>query len=302
MNKLQCELCGSVDIVKTGDALFQCQHCGCKYTLEEAKKILFGEVTFKAQDFEIVGGRLVKYHGASTVVDIPDTVQVIGKEAFRECSGITAVTIPNSVKRIEALAFYGCSSLTEITIPDSTQFIGNRAFENCSSLQSVVFSDSVTELEAPHFDLWEGFNNCTQLHSVRLSKNLKHIPKYFFHNCPNIKELVIPEGVESIGEESFTECGLEKVTLPYSLKSIHHTAFGQYNDRCKHLTSVEGNRKLFFESVLSSMDYISPYDLPVVVQNKQEHFMENNRCRYCGGSFKGAFTKVCSKCGKKKDY
>ena len=71
MNKLQCELCGSVDIVKIGDDMFQCQHCGCKYTAAEAKKILFGEVTFKAQDFEIVGGKLVKYNGVNVEVDIP---------------------------------------------------------------------------------------------------------------------------------------------------------------------------------------------------------------------------------------
>lgn len=40
MQKLQCELCGSVDIVRTDDGFFQCQHCGCKYTLEQAKALL----------------------------------------------------------------------------------------------------------------------------------------------------------------------------------------------------------------------------------------------------------------------
>ena len=40
MQKLQCELCGSVDIVRTDDGFFQCQHCGCKYTLEQAKSLL----------------------------------------------------------------------------------------------------------------------------------------------------------------------------------------------------------------------------------------------------------------------
>lgn len=27
-----------------------------------------------------------------------------------------------------------------------------------------------------------------------------------------------------------------------------------------------------------------------------------NKCRHCGGSFKGIFSKVCSKCGNPKDY
>lgn len=40
MKKLICELCGSVELVKE-DGLFVCQSCGCKYTVEEAKKIMF---------------------------------------------------------------------------------------------------------------------------------------------------------------------------------------------------------------------------------------------------------------------
>ena len=40
MKKLQCELCGSLDILKTADDLFQCQCCGCKYTLAQAKSLL----------------------------------------------------------------------------------------------------------------------------------------------------------------------------------------------------------------------------------------------------------------------
>lgn len=39
MKALKCELCGSNDVVKQ-DGLFVCQHCGTKYSLEEAKKMM----------------------------------------------------------------------------------------------------------------------------------------------------------------------------------------------------------------------------------------------------------------------
>ena len=39
MNAITCELCGSNDVVKQGD-YFVCQHCGTKYSLEDAKKLL----------------------------------------------------------------------------------------------------------------------------------------------------------------------------------------------------------------------------------------------------------------------
>ena len=39
MKRLVCELCGGVDLVKSGD-FFVCQSCGVKYTKDVARKIL----------------------------------------------------------------------------------------------------------------------------------------------------------------------------------------------------------------------------------------------------------------------
>ena len=39
MKRLTCEMCGSTDLVKE-NGLFVCQSCGCKYSVEEAKKLM----------------------------------------------------------------------------------------------------------------------------------------------------------------------------------------------------------------------------------------------------------------------
>ena len=39
MKRLTCEMCGSQDLIKK-DGVFECQSCGCKYTVEEAKKLM----------------------------------------------------------------------------------------------------------------------------------------------------------------------------------------------------------------------------------------------------------------------
>lgn len=39
MKQLTCEMCGGTDLVKDG-GVFICQTCGCKYTVEEAKKMM----------------------------------------------------------------------------------------------------------------------------------------------------------------------------------------------------------------------------------------------------------------------
>ena len=39
MKQLTCEMCGSTDLIKQ-DGFFVCQTCGCKYSVEEAKKMI----------------------------------------------------------------------------------------------------------------------------------------------------------------------------------------------------------------------------------------------------------------------
>ena len=39
MKQLVCEMCGSTDLVKDG-GVFVCQSCGCKYSVEEARKMM----------------------------------------------------------------------------------------------------------------------------------------------------------------------------------------------------------------------------------------------------------------------
>ena len=39
MKQLTCEMCGSTDLIKQ-EGLFVCQSCGCKYSVDEAKKMM----------------------------------------------------------------------------------------------------------------------------------------------------------------------------------------------------------------------------------------------------------------------
>ncbi len=46
MKQFVCEMCGGKDLIKDG-GVFVCQSCGCKYSSEEAKKMLVGNVEIK---------------------------------------------------------------------------------------------------------------------------------------------------------------------------------------------------------------------------------------------------------------
>ncbi len=130
------------------------------------------------------------------------------------------MVIPGSVTSIGSLAFYGCSGLTSVTIPVSVTSIGGGAFYECSGLTSVHISD----LEA-----W-----CKIAFNNNLSNPLR-FAQHLFLNGEEIKDLVIPISVKSIGNYSFYGCsGLTSVTIPGSVTSIGNHAF----DGCSGLTSV----------------------------------------------------------------
>ena len=58
------------------------------------------------------------------------------------------------------------------------------------------------------------------LESIELPRTLKRILHSAFKKCKNLKNIILPEGLEYINEYSFYESALENVTLPSTLKAI----------------------------------------------------------------------------------
>lgn len=200
-------------------------------------------------------------------VTIPNSVTTIGDNAFAYCDNLESLTIGNSVTRIGESAFYYCEKLTSVTIPNSVTVIGEAAFYNCSKLESVSIPNSVTEIEG-----W-AFEYCRSLKSVSIPGSVTSIGNSAFYGCSGLEkaefasiesmcaiefdreysnplycahhlyiggkevtELVIPDGVETIGSYTFYNCtNLTSVSIPGSVTNIYYSAFGN----CSGLTSVK---------------------------------------------------------------
>ena len=76
-------------------------------------------------------------------VILPDSVELIGMNAFRGCDRIEMVRMGSRVTSIGAGAFYGDLSLSTISLPESLKYIGDFAFYNCRSLPDILIPDSV---------------------------------------------------------------------------------------------------------------------------------------------------------------
>ncbi len=97
-------------------------------------------------DFVVVNGILIDAAKCTGKVIIPNTVKVIGGDAFLWNGRVTSIKIPNSVKRIEECAFFRCESLKTINIPESVTSIGDAAFKRCIKLTSVTIPNSVKSI------------------------------------------------------------------------------------------------------------------------------------------------------------
>lgn len=62
----------------------------------------------------------------------------ISSIAFRNCSNLVEVTLPNTIKLIGVNAFYGLKKLVAVNIPSSVRIVENGAFEGCSKLLTIT--------------------------------------------------------------------------------------------------------------------------------------------------------------------
>ena len=169
------------------------------------------------------------YVGTSQTVNIPPRIRqlpvtVIGVNAFQQ-KNITSVTIPDSVTVIGNNAFSGCESLTSVTIPDSVTTIGDSAFIGCN-MTSVIIPDSVTTIGNSAFSF-------TGLTSVIIPDSVTTIGDSAFWSCSNLTSVTIPDSVTNIGSTAFYRCtSLISVTVhataPPTLGVNRYASFGVF--------------------------------------------------------------------------
>jgi hypothetical protein len=141
-------------------------------------------------------------------VVIPDSVTVIGSEAFHGCTGLTSIIIPDSVTEIGPYAFEGCTGLTSIVLSNAVEELEANVFKECTSLTNIVIPDSVKKIESC------AFKGCTSLTDIVIPDSVKKIESCAFKGCTSLTGIVIPDAVEEIEYSVVSECpGLTSIVV-----------------------------------------------------------------------------------------
>ena len=184
---------------------------------------------------------------ALTELALPQGLKKIGSNAFIGCKSLTYIEIPDGVETVEyfiaestiqlrcaigssaAVAvsrsndgFYSDDLYLRYTFDGDGVQNGLTLMKYIGASSEVIVPDGVTKLQ------YSTFSECRQLLTrVVLPDGLLSIPESLLNNCTNLKEVVIPESVTTIGNHAFFGCAsLEKINLPAGLTEISQSLLG----------------------------------------------------------------------------
>ena len=147
--------------------------------------------------------------------EFPDDAEIekIGKGAFADC-GLTEFKVPTNVKEIEREAFNKCTALTVVNLSEKTVKVSPEAFKACSKLVAINVSRKHTVYSSVDGYLLTKDKKTLAIFPpgkandrfTLLPPSITKIGDYAFFDCKELKNVVIPNLVESIGERSFGLC------------------------------------------------------------------------------------------------
>lgn len=231
------------------DALAESGTCGtdASYTFDAETGLLTISGTGKISDKMFLGNESIKS------VIIKEGITSVGNSVFEGCTNLTSAIIPNSVSEIGYSMFYQCKNLTSVVLPDKISVIGKGMFEECFSLTDVTLPEGLTSIGMGAFKYCEsltnitipagvtsigayGFSGCSGLSQITVDENntvydsrgncnaiIETVANKLLFGCKNT---VIPNGITTIGQDSFSYCsGLTSIIIPNSVTYIDAGAF-----------------------------------------------------------------------------
>ena len=156
----------------------------------------------------------------------------VNKNAF-QFTGLTSFTFPetSSTLSLKANLFNGCTKLASVHISSKIESV-KQVFEGCPSITSVTVADNNGNLKAENGVIYNKYDNkasdaiqyvCTKMDltatngTYTIPSGVTTLGQSVFQGHSEIKKLIIPASVTTIGTYAFADCtGLEEVVFAYN--------------------------------------------------------------------------------------
>ena len=134
-----------------------------------------------------------------TGVQIPESVKIIGNEAFSECIALEWVEMPSEMESIGHRAFYGCEYLSSIEIPEGITELKSATFQNCKALDFIILPSSLQKISD------RVFKECISLSGTQFPADLQTIGIEAFQSCKKFSTVIV-ENLRELGNNAFAHC------------------------------------------------------------------------------------------------
>ena len=154
-------------------------------------------------------------------IRIPNTVVLLGENAFSGFSNLKTVVFSNNIlAEIPDGLFKNCKALEEVILPNSVKSIGSDAFRNCNVLKTIHLENAGGFIGA------NAFRNCLSLETINLPEFMTDIGSYAFCNCESLSQIELPSGIKYLRDNTFEGCSkLPSVVVPESVVTIGELCF-----------------------------------------------------------------------------
>lgn len=224
------------------------QNCSSLKTVENIKKVtsiydcaFYGCNNLIVLDLGLCGIGSQAFYGCSKLQSIGESAKCtsVGGWAFGYCSNLEKIDL-SMCTSVGSSAFSGCSKLQNVNTSICT-YIGDNAFNRCSSITEVDLS-ACKNLGTFAFD------GCIKLENVIGLEKFISIPDFAF-SFTALKSVTLPK-VESLGNKSFWNTSIAKVSLPETLKSMGYQCFDKVTEY-----TFNGTQPAVLTEQLSSESY-----------------------------------------------
>ena len=200
------------------------------------KKYLKAEITG-----ETVSKGCILFPPLLKKVFLHDSVKLIGKEAFCDCSSLSDIYLPSAVTIIDEDAFHGCRMLKTIHMPDELRRIEKRAFYGCHAIGSIYIPKKLSFIGE------EAFLGCKSLKRLWLPKDIT-IEKNAFAGCIGLSLIEVHDSIET---DMLLEAGIMPETTIIYYSGEDNIPFAE---TCNEIPTIKSIEKVIYPEATEAVD------------------------------------------------
>ena len=156
----------------------------------------------------------------------------ISASSFQMCENLKNIYLPDSLLSLDAQAFRG-TGLVEVTIPKNLIVYSPNAFASCEYLENIFVDDDnqyYVDIDGVVYtkDLKTLYEYPAGKNTIeyKVLDSVTKIGEFAFYGSKIIQNVILPDGLEIISAEAFTDCiSMNTYNLPESLIEIGSSAF-----------------------------------------------------------------------------